>query len=428
MRKILTEFYKKEIFNKININTSVNNVNEIVAPHRLTKMPKKIKEIDNDEGYHLTIDMPVKNQDNVFSTDTNFEIASLPTSSLHSICLNFVLMMLDKETLPSYFKMLINRLKLDGKLFIRELNPEKNNLKGGKICNMLLRGNDNINLHKFFDIEDSFSKCGFNIVKYVDYPEYREYFLINGIKPFEEEQLPVINVIFNDLIPFEKKIVESKKSEVFNETLPNNPKNREVFWRKQLSVPPKDDFYWSMVSGYWINEKLITFMQENIGDLSKFDIYDMNAGLGGDVLRFMKNFKNVLAAEIYGPAINHIKNNVDVYLQAGVLNKDNLQLIHGDNIDVLNNIKNKVFLSEKKTSIIYADPPWGDYEKGYIVDISGLGLKEFIERAKHNFSYVVLKIPVNTPEILSLPAKSFKTLPVGRTGRDPYVQFVIIKV
>lgn len=384
MNRILFDFYDKNVSQKININTKIDTIADIVKNYRKNKFPKYNTDLDLEQGYHLFVDFPIQNEDNVYSADSEFEIPTIPTLSLHSVHLNFVLMLLSKSSLKDYFLMLFNRLKDNGILFLRELDFEKSSLKEAKICNELLRFHSNVNLHSNFIIENAFADCGFNIIKIKKVDNYNEYLLIKGIKPYDESQLPAINCVFNDLIPFEPE--DKKGQKKFS--------SKKVHFRKMLSVPPQNDFYWKMVTQFCSDENLVSFMKEKISkDLSKFDIVDMNAGIGGDTIRFMKHFNKVYSVEIYGPAINHIRHNVEVYLEAGALKENNLELYQMDNIDFI-----KSYNLENKT-IVYCDPPWTEsktYNAQYTIDISGYDIERFMSIVKGKCDYLVLKIPIGS--------------------------------
>lgn len=424
MHKILLDFYDRKISSKINISTKVDSVNGIVKDYRLNKFPKYQSEVDLDKGYHLFIDFPINNEENIYSADSDFEIATVPTLSLHSIHLNFVLMLLQKSSLNDYFLMLANRLKDGGILFIRELDSVETSLKEAKICNSLLRLNSNVNLHNSLTIDNAFAKAGFSIIKIDKKVNYNEYTLIKGIKPYDPEQLQVINLVFNDIIPFEPDLPKKKRKSLISDVILNDTAPKEVYYRKKLSVPPKNDFYWSMVSGYWINDKLMEFIRETISeDLSNYSIFDMNAGLGGDTMRFMKYFKKVYATEIYGPAINHLKNNIEVYIEAGVILNDNLDLYQSDNVELVKT------LSVNDNTILYCDPPWESSKNQnteYMIDISGYDLDRFISIVKDKYTHLILKIPGNTPEIIG--KEKYKVKHVSRKGKNYDIQFVIIRL
>ena len=116
-------------------------------------------------------------------------------------------------------------------------------------------------------------------------------------------------------------------------------------------------------------------------------ITDMTSNVGGDLITFALNFKNVNGIEIDDNNFKALKNNVKVY------NLKNVKLYKGDSTKIIKTLEQDV---------IFMDPPWGgaSYKNKYVIDYLKLG-KHSIEYwinyiNKHKLAKLVaLKLPNN---------------------------------
>ena len=111
-------------------------------------------------------------------------------------------------------------------------------------------------------------------------------------------------------------------------------------------------------------------------------IIDMNAGCGGNVISFCKNFNKVTGVEINKDTFTLLKNNVECY------NYNNITLL---NDDCMNHIKNNY-------DIYFFDPPWGgpNYKNQdkIQIKINGVNLEDVIDQIDKS-KLKVLKLPYN---------------------------------
>jgi len=98
---------------------------------------------------------------------------------------------------------------------------------------------------------------------------------------------------------------------------------------------------------------IIGYLQNIKLNPNNISIIDATAGVGGNVISFGKNFKNVLAIEINKKRCYYLKNNIDVY------NLNNIKILNDDFTKFITNNINMMY------NIIFIDPPWGgiDYKK-----------------------------------------------------------------
>lgn len=113
-------------------------------------------------------------------------------------------------------------------------------------------------------------------------------------------------------------------------------------------------------------------------------ITDACANVGSDTLMLAKYFSNVNSIELDDTNYSALKNNVDVY------NYKNINLIKGNNLEHLPNIKQDV---------IYADPPWGggSYKKHSQIKLyfDKIELAVFYNKFKNNAKLHIYKVPYN---------------------------------
>jgi len=94
----------------------------------------------------------------------------------------------------------------------------------------------------------------------------------------------------------------------------------------------------------FISYILIEILKNNFKkDPSKLIIMDSTAGMGGNTIHFSKIFRKVIPIEIDKLHFNVLKNNIES------LSLKNVELIHDDFMNHL----------DKKTDILFFDPPWG---------------------------------------------------------------------
>lgn len=113
-------------------------------------------------------------------------------------------------------------------------------------------------------------------------------------------------------------------------------------------------------------------------------ITDGTANNGSDTLMLAKYFYKVNSIELNEINFKVLKNNVDVY------NYKNINLINGDTLKELNNLKQDV---------IYIDAPWGgsDYKKQKQVKLfmSNKELSDIYNKFKNNTLIFIFKVPYN---------------------------------
>ena len=80
----------------------------------------------------------------------------------------------------------------------------------------------------------------------------------------------------------------------------------------------------------------------------KVNIVDYTAGVGGNVLSFVKYFNHVTAIESCALRASYLKNNVEIY------GFKNITIINDTSINYHNN---ELIMSD--TNVVFVDPPWG---------------------------------------------------------------------
>ncbi len=117
-------------------------------------------------------------------------------------------------------------------------------------------------------------------------------------------------------------------------------------------------------------------------------IIDGTAGIGGDVISFSRNFKDVYAVELNKVHFEVLQNNIQVL---------RLHNVHMVNENILDYYKH---FTHHGQSIFFLDPPWGGKRyknfKHFILKIGKYYIHEFIEELYHHgFPYIVIKAPLN---------------------------------
>lgn len=134
------------------------------------------------------------------------------------------------------------------------------------------------------------------------------------------------------------------------------------------------------VDAEWITQKIL----ENVSSPKKLIITDATAAVGGNTISFAKHFKKVNSIEMSEVHYQVLKNNVAVY---GLKNVD---IIHGDSLDVIPKIKQDV---------IFIDAPWSgtEYKKHKTMRLymSGKPLPIIVNDFLKVSSTIVLKVPYN---------------------------------
>lgn len=116
-------------------------------------------------------------------------------------------------------------------------------------------------------------------------------------------------------------------------------------------------------------------------------ILDGTANMGGNTLSFAKFFQSVISVELDKKNFDALKHNVGLY------GFKNIELIHGDTLDVIRNDKIEY-------DILFLDPPWGgkDYKKHSLLDLK-LGntyVRDLIGVLRNdNKKGIVFKLPKN---------------------------------
>jgi 16S rRNA G966 N2-methylase RsmD len=146
---------------------------------------------------------------------------------------------------------------------------------------------------------------------------------------------------------------------------------------------------YSITHAHYANQ-ITNFIIQSLGSNKKSNdliITDATANVGGNTLNFSKHFKHVNAIELSKINCHVLKNNV-----LKVYNRENVNIICSDFLDIINNLKQ---------DIIFMDPPWGgpDYKKkeNLILQLSNINISTIIDNIfkNKNASMVVIKVPSN---------------------------------
>jgi 16S rRNA G966 N2-methylase RsmD len=160
---------------------------------------------------------------------------------------------------------------------------------------------------------------------------------------------------------------------------------------KKIFPEPPDNNYNGLecdIEGLWsiTHPKEAEYISKKIIEIvghTNLNILDMTAGCGGNMISFLKYFKNVTGIEINKDRYDILQNNLKKY------NYNNYLLINDDCIKYINNNNYDVY---------FLDPPWGgpDYKKLDNVELymSNMKIEEIINILPKN-KLIILKIPFN---------------------------------
>jgi 16S rRNA G966 N2-methylase RsmD len=134
------------------------------------------------------------------------------------------------------------------------------------------------------------------------------------------------------------------------------------------------------------SEKIVQYLKDTIGDLSKKTITDATACVGGDSIQFALSFHKVHSVEWKHDNFIVLRNNVQAY------GLQNITIHEGDVTKLLN----------WKTDVLYIDPPWGgpDYHTLRSLDVflgnirMDVWLESILKEDKYP-KHIVLKLPRN---------------------------------
>lgn len=153
------------------------------------------------------------------------------------------------------------------------------------------------------------------------------------------------------------------------------------------------------IDAEWITNQIIKEFGKN------HIIIDGTAGIGGNVISFAKNFKNVVGIELNKVHYHVLRDNINL------LDLKNVRL-YNDNI-----LTYYEYIQEREKSIFFIDPPWGGRKyknfKNFVLKIGKYYIYEFIEMLyKNGFKQVVLKAPLNLNVNLIVHHISYKNVKV----------------
>lgn len=118
-------------------------------------------------------------------------------------------------------------------------------------------------------------------------------------------------------------------------------------------------------------------------------IFDLTAGVGGNVISFAQNFKYVIACEINKIRAEYCKKNCESY------GLDNVAVSQCDSIKYINSLR------QISSDVVFFDPPWGGYqyrfEEAVNLYLGDLTVEEvcLLVKKKRDDIIVVIKLPLN---------------------------------
>jgi predicted RNA methylase len=132
--------------------------------------------------------------------------------------------------------------------------------------------------------------------------------------------------------------------------------------------------------------RVMTWLENTIGNLETKTITDSTACNGGDTINFALKFKSVKSIELQDINFEILKHNVEQY------GLTNVELFHGDCTKIMN----------WKSDLLYIDPPWGgpNYKLHENLDLFlgakrlDIWIEEILQKYNHP-CYIVLKVPQN---------------------------------
>jgi len=148
--------------------------------------------------------------------------------------------------------------------------------------------------------------------------------------------------VWNDIINNEQYIINSKKIRVFPYLKDNKDYNK-------LQI---DDESFNFITireiSVLITKIICKYLIQNKINPLKAHILDSTAGVGGNTLSFLNNFKRVTAIEICNTRYSYLVNNINIY-------KYKNAICH--NIDFCEYYKNNNLMED--FDVMFMDPPWG---------------------------------------------------------------------
>jgi len=146
-----------------------------------------------------------------------------------------------------------------------------------------------------------------------------------------------------------------------------------------------------------ISEQILEIVDNN-----NLHIIDTCCGCGGNLISFIKYFKNVTAIELDKNRFTYMQNNIKCYTNKSI------NLINGDCID---------YLFKADYDIYFFDPPWGgpSYKKKQNIELylSKYSLNDILKKLKKD-KLVVVKVPYNyNTQLIAKGYKIIKKLTLG---------------
>ncbi len=161
--------------------------------------------------------------------------------------------------------------------------------------------------------------------------------------------------------------------------------------KKIFPEPPNADYYGLKVDEEGLysithpkDANIISEIIINIMGKSDLNIIDMTAGCGGNMISFIKYFKNVIGIEFDKVRYKILKDNLEKY------SKKNYQLLCGD--------ATKFPFNNYDVDVYFIDPPWGgpEYKNNPNIQLylSDIKIEDFVSMLPKN-KLIVLKLPFN---------------------------------
>jgi 16S rRNA G966 N2-methylase RsmD len=149
------------------------------------------------------------------------------------------------------------------------------------------------------------------------------------------------------------------------------------------------------------------------------NIIDGTAGIGGNMLSFVKKFFHVYGVELNKTHYKILQENL-----IGALHMENKITLHEGN--VLEYYKN--YKDDKNNTLFFIDPPWGGRRykqyKNFMLKIGKHYIQDFIEELYlHQYPYVILKAPINLNVNIISNQVSYQNISIFKTSNMMLVIF-----
>lgn len=198
-----------------------------------------------------------------------------------------------------------------------------------------------------------------------------------------------------ELDPWDQAINDTSfyKSTKIARIFPQPPSNSDY---SKIQIDDESMYYITIREIADLTSKIICYhlVNSRVNPL-RASVFDLTAGVGGNVLSFGKFFKQVYAVEIDETRCEYLKENLSVYSQ------HNVNVTNGCGVEFL--LKN---LNVEKPNVVFVDPPWGgtNYKSNTaltlkIGDIPSeefvIGTFDLIDGTNSNTKFIVMKLPKN---------------------------------